>query len=150
MFVLASAFAPELAPYAPDTAGNVDLDGTNAIAVCVGVGLVAAAIGAASLARRNPSLVVFSGTCGAYPGALSVFDVVVADRLSLVLPTVLEGRGRVPDGMARAFDAPPGCVKALRAAGAIAGHVATTPAITTDDALAARIGAETRCLAGSP
>ena len=143
--VIASAFGPELAPFAPDEGGHIDLGGISARGVAVGVGLVGAAIGAAAVARANPSLVVFSGTCGAYPGALSLFDVVVAEELRLVVPAVVEGRARNPADVSPPLHAPRAPVDALVAAGAIAVRVATTPAITIDDALAARIALATGC-----
>lgn len=143
--VVASAFLPELLPYAPDAEGRIDLDGTPARGVAVGIGLVAAAIGAAALARTKPPLVVFSGTCGAYPGSLAILDVVVGTSLELVLPTVVEGRARVPDAFAPSLAAPRGAVDALVRAGAREVRVATTPAITIDDNLAARVAIASGC-----
>jgi futalosine hydrolase len=146
-----AAFAPELAHVraALRTAdGPVAATGERArvgdLAVAlglVGVGLAAAAVGAATLVGElAPRAVVLVGTCGAYAGSgLAIGDVVVSRRLSLVDPSALENRTQFPPPMATTLEASDALASALAGAGARPADVATTLAITVDDPLALRI-----------
>jgi futalosine hydrolase len=115
-----------LAAHAPELAA---LDSTFPKDV-VGIGLVEASLGAARvLAKHRPSEVVLLGTCGAFRGSgLSIGDVVVGAHILLSSPT-----GEMVEAMPRTIDTDAGL--SSRFAGASV-TVATTLAITTDDALA--------------
>jgi futalosine hydrolase len=115
-----------------------ELEGVDGVAV--GIGMAAAAAGTQrALAERRPEGILLVGTCGVYPGhPLSIGSVVVARRVHLVSTAVVEGRGGFPPRMDDPIDAtltPPGS----------AADVATTLAVTIDDALAATITARTAC-----
>ncbi|MFN7142531.1 MAG: phosphorylase, partial [Myxococcota bacterium] len=105
--------------------------------VALGVGVVPAGIAAARmLATERPEAVVFVGTAGAYGPAPEIGTVVVSRRIGLVSGTATLGHGYVPRAPA-AVEADP----ALRAALALPeADVATLVAITTDPALATRLG----------
>src|SRR5258708_194041 len=98
----------------------------------VGVGLSAAGGGTArALLEHRPKRALLVGTCGAYPGAgLALLDVVVAQRVHLVEPAVVEGRAAFAPSSALAIEVASLDVGARRV------DVATTLAVTTDDALA--------------
>jgi futalosine hydrolase len=117
-----AAFPPELAP----------LDATFERAT-VGVGLVESALGAAAvIAERAPRHVVLIGTVGAYPSSgLEIGDVVTAERVVVASPA-----GAIVDAM-------PASASATPIASARRVVVATTLAITTDDAVAAALEKET-------
>jgi futalosine hydrolase len=139
--LVVSAHGPELSGLRT-TLGEASSGGERkVVAQAVGIGLVAAAVGAASAIRRaGPRAVVFVGTCGAYPGrGLSLGDVVVGRRLFLTSTAVLEGRGAYPAPMRTAADANAPLADALANEGAREVTVGTTLAITTDDGLAERI-----------
>jgi nucleoside phosphorylase len=96
------------------------------------------------LAEMHPRQVLLVGTCGAYPGAgLSVGEAVAARRVRLVSPAVVDGTAQFPEPMSIASDAHPPATDALARAGARVGDVATTLAITIDDATAARVAQAT-------
>ena len=162
--LLLAAFHPELAALRPHLTASVDglagrVGGLEVAARAVGIGLPAAAVGAAArVATMSPRAVVLVGTCGAYsgraPGAgAAILDVVIARRVRLVEPAVVEGRAAFPDPMSLVTEAsaPISTALASRAAGradrASVAYVdvATTLAVTTDDALATRIARETGC-----
>lgn len=111
------------------------------IAGGVGIGLVDAAIGTATLlARHRPSAVLLLGTCGAAPGSgLAIGDVVVGASIALVDPSTCEGRAALPWSPTPIA---PGDVAPFVGAGAVAATVATTLGITTDDALATTLARE--------
>ena len=92
----------------------------------VGVGLVEASLGAAAiLAERRPQRVVLIGTVGAYPGSgVAIGDVVTAERVLVASDT-----GAIVDAM-------PSSSLAVPISNARRVVVATTVAITTDDAVA--------------
>jgi nucleoside phosphorylase len=71
--------------------------------------------------------------------------VVAAKRIALVEPVAIESRGAIPDPMPVSCEADASLSDSLIAVGAIAADVANTVAITTDDALAARIASSSRC-----
>lgn len=102
-----------------------------------GVGLVEAAIGTArAIARHGPTHALLLGTCGALAADLRVGDVVVGDTVALVDP-----QGELPEVMPSRGVFDPGLKKALSSAGRSV-VVASTLAITTDDATAARLRAK--------
>ncbi len=145
--LVVAAFAPELAGFEALVAG-VTLEVASGP---VGIGLVAAASGTAErlveLARLRdrgglPRGVVLVGTCGAYPeSGLSVGDVISGRDVLLCEPSVVEGRAAFPDPMPVRLGAHPSMRDALALGGARLADIATTLAVTTDDALAARLAA---------
>src|SRR5271165_889966 len=104
----------------------------------VGIGLAAAAAGTArALAELRPRAVVMVGTCGSYDGSmLAIGDVVVSRRIRLADSAALAGHADFPGPMATSRDGDARLVEGLAAAGARAVDVATTLAISVDDALA--------------
>jgi nucleoside phosphorylase len=143
-----AAFAPELthlrASLGFGAGGDGDTARVGAISVALGlagVGALAAAAGATTLVIEHaPRAVVLVGTCGAYAGAgLAVDDVVVSRRLCLVDPSSLDDKTQFPPPMASALEASDALASALARVGARPARVATTLAITVDDALAALI-----------
>jgi futalosine hydrolase len=133
LLVLA-AFSPELAAVRSGIATHA-----------VGIGLPAAAVGTAMRleggpGRALPRMVVLIGTCGVYPSHEAthpIGSVVAARRVLLVEPACVEGRAAFPGPLATSIDA-----DGLLGADA---DVATTLAVTTDDALATRICTTTGC-----
>ena len=126
MLVLA-AFPPELA--ALDAAFD---------RATVGVGLVEAALGAARVLReRKPDRVVMVGTVGAYPGSgLAIGEVVVAERVLLASPS-----GALIEAIPQQIDLDRSDPNDLGSGMGVA--VATTLAVTTDDAVALALAAAT-------
>jgi nucleoside phosphorylase len=153
--LLLAAFVPERAPLraALGDAMRARVGGIDVAARVVGIGLPMAAAGAAmQLAELRPRVVIAIGTCGAYapdaslgaPRAAaaptpSIGDVVAARRVRLVDASVVGGMAQFPEPMSIAMDAHAGVADALERAGARRADVATTLAITVDDATAARI-----------
>ena len=145
LLVLA-AFEPELAAIADALGGNDARVGDLAVALrLTGVGLAAAAVGATRhVGELAPRAVVLVGSCGAYTGTrLTLGDVVVSERLTLVDPSSLEGKTEFPPPMATSLEADAALALGLVTAGGRACSVATTLAITVDDPLAARIASST-------
>jgi nucleoside phosphorylase len=147
-----AAFDPELAPLKTILGERLDARvGEHAIvARTVGVGLAAAAARASMwLSELAPRAVVLAGSCGAYaPSRLVVGDVAVGRRLPLADLAAIDGVAQFPPPMlalALETDAPlsdaiaVGAGEGLRAGAC----VATTLAITVDDAAASRIAAAT-------
>jgi nucleoside phosphorylase len=146
--VVFAAFAPELAPLR-STLGEglrTQFGGHEIAAETVGIGLATAAAGAAmKLAALRPRGVVLVGTCGAFGGTLRPGDVAVARRVVLAAPAVARGEAAYPEPMLTELVADPGLGEALAAHGGSLADVATTLAVTTDDALAARLAQYTSC-----
>jgi futalosine hydrolase len=146
--LVVAAFYPELAALravlGDALRGHV---GRAAVAArVVGIGLPVAAAGCAMhLGELKPRLVIAIGTCGAYPDAgLSIGEVVVARRVRLVDPSELRGLSQFPEPMSIVGDADASMSDAIAlASGARPVDVATTLAITVDDATAARIARAT-------
>ena len=153
--LLLAAFDPELAPLrlllGDGLAARI---GDRAVlARTCGVGLAASAAGAAAhIAELAPRAVVLVGSCGAYAGApgahLALGDVVIAARLRLVDLASVDGLAEFPSPMATSLETDARLCEALAAFAApgspraqVASCVATTLAITVDDAAAARIAA---------
>ncbi|MGA2447353.1 MAG: hypothetical protein ABTD50_01615 [Polyangiaceae bacterium] len=115
---------------------------------CVaGVGLVQATVGALwSLRDCRPRAVVLVGTCGAYAGSgFGLGDVVTARAIRLVEPAAVRAQAQFPPALSTTFAADPGLASELTQAGALPADVATTLAITVDDALAGDIARDTEC-----
>jgi futalosine hydrolase len=152
--LVVAAFQPELDPLAERMGGPIGRLGPYAVEVAaVGIGAVAAGAGTASrLERSRPRAVVMVGTCGALPGSgsglakgIAIGRVVVARRALLVEPAVLQGLAAFPEPMTTALDCDPAMTEGLAAIGAARADVATTLAVTTDDALSQRIALATSC-----
>jgi nucleoside phosphorylase len=152
--LILAAFVPELAPLRASLgdAMRARIGATDVAARVVGIGLPMSAAGTAmQLAELRPRAVVAIGTCGAYapdgtagasprtPAPLAIRDVVVARRVRLVDASVAGGVAQFPEPMSVSIDADAGLADALERAGARRADVATTLAITVDDATAARI-----------
>ena len=115
----------------------------------VGIGLASAAAGTASVvAAHAPRCVVLVGTCGAYEargGDLAIAQVVAAQRIRLASTATVEGRGAFPAPMLIAVDPDALLSRALAGENARYVGMATTLAITTDDALAHRVSVGLEC-----
>ncbi|HEX3772237.1 MAG TPA: hypothetical protein VHV30_15280 [Polyangiaceae bacterium] len=140
-----AAFDPELAPLKGILGDGLDarVGGRRIAARTVGVGLAAAAAGASRwIGELAPRAVVLVGSCGAYAGAaLAIGDVVLGGRLSLADLAAVDGLAAFPPPMALVMETEGRLSDAItRASGGVRrAPVATTLAITTDDAAAARI-----------
>jgi nucleoside phosphorylase len=112
----------------------------------VGIGLPMAAVGAAAhVGELRPRAVLAIGTCGAYLGSeLAIGQLVVARRIRLVDPSAIDGRSQFPDPMQVVSDAhAPMAESIAHSTGAAPVDIATTLAITVDDATAGRIALAT-------
>lgn len=144
LLVLA-AYAPELAGMrrllGDQLYGNVS--GVSVSCKAVGIGLPNATAGTTlRLLSLRPRAVVLVGTCGNYPGVpLQIGDALVGRRVLLVDPTEVERRGAMPEPMGRTIECNPMIALGLAGGRAPAHDVANTLGVTTDDLLAARIGA---------
>lgn len=146
-----AAHAPELVGLRPHIGDALHgyLGETFVVAKTVGVGL--AVVGAATLARitrLRPRAVVVVGSCGVYPGPRPYrpLDVIVPAQLRLFDPAVVAGKAAFPEPMQTLVELDPTLAAALLAeAGprAQSANVATTMAITTDDAVAHAVHAAT-------
>jgi len=121
--LVVAAFSPELSALASEIERAV-----------VGVGLVESALGAARVvASRKPDAVVLVGTAGAYPNSsLKIGDVIVARDIVLASPSGALIEGAMPTSI----ETDVALSASLRAPSVVVGRVATTLAITTDDAVA--------------
>ncbi len=139
-----AAFSPELDAFAPLLGASMSapVGDLPVSAVAVGIGLVAAAIGAArALDRLAPRAVVLVGTCGAYPSSgLRALDVVVARAVLLVEPAAVMGAVALPEPMSTRLDANAAMSASLASAGTTTVDVATTLGVTVSDDLATRLG----------
>jgi futalosine hydrolase len=141
--LILAAFEPELAALAA-TLGEAMAATVGArwvTARIAGIGLPAAASGATRLlGELEPRAVLLVGSCGAYPGAgLAIGDAIAARRLVLVDPATLAGAAQFPEPMVTTAETHRPMTDALAELGARPCCVATTLAITVDDAAAARI-----------
>ncbi len=141
--LILAAFHPELAPLraALGDGMRARLGGRDVAARVVGIGLPMAAAGAAmQLTEMQPRSVVLLGTCGAYAASgVALGEVIAARRVRLVDYAVVQGVAQFPDPMSVVTDTHPAALQALAGAGARPADVATTLAVTVDDAAAARI-----------
>ena len=137
--LVVGAFGPEIAPLEARE---------HVVTGSIGIGPVEATLGASRLvARFEPELVLFTGTCGAYPGAaLAIGDVVVASAVHLVDPAVCEGRAHLPAPMRRTIATDASISAILEHAGARGASVASTTAITDDEHLGDAIARSTGCI----
>lgn len=144
LLVLA-AYAPELAGMrrllGDQLYGNVS--GVTVSCKAVGIGLPNATAGTTMrLLQLRPRAVVLVGTCGNYPGvALHVGDPVVGRRVLLVDRVEVEQRGAMPEPIGRSIECNPMIALGLGNGRSPQHDVANTLGVTTDDLLAARIGA---------
>jgi nucleoside phosphorylase len=147
--LIISAHLPELTGLVPLLGEDLraTVGGHRIVAEPVGIGLSAAAGGTiARLSRLRPRAALFVGTCGAYEGSgLSLAEVVVAKKAHLASTANVEGRGEFPGPMAIAAE-----TDEVLSVAASAGHarrvdVATTLAVTVDDALAQKIAKSLGC-----
>jgi futalosine hydrolase len=118
-------------------------------AEAVGIGLAAAAVGTARAVQTHaPRCVLLIGTCGAYESGgahLGIAQAVTAQRIHLVSTAAVEGRGAFPRPMPVAVESDASLIQALASETVRRVDVATTLAITTDDALASRVAAARGC-----
>ncbi|HEX9296497.1 MAG TPA: hypothetical protein VF881_11700 [Polyangiaceae bacterium] len=147
--LLVSAHLPELSGFRSILGEDLhkSVAGRNVVAAAVGIGIVSAAAGTAALLERSdPSAVILVGTCGAYLGrGHAIGDVIVARRLHLVSAAEVEGKGAFPGPMTIATDIDLALSTAFAECGAAETRLATTLAVTTDDALAHRIATAHAC-----
>jgi nucleoside phosphorylase len=143
-----AAFPPELAPLRDMLGEGLrrPFGGHDVAAEAVGIGLASAAVGAATkIGALRPRGVVLVGTCGAFADGPSLGAVAVARRVVLAEPAVVRGEAAYPEPMSTELAADRRLGDALVAAGGTFADMATTLAVTTDDALAARMAAFTSC-----
>jgi len=140
-----------LAAHAPEFVGlrahigdslNGSLAGFFVVAKTIGVGMaVAGAATANRIQQLNPRAVVVLGSCGIYPSSTAYrpLDLVVPSHLHLFDPSVAAGKAAFPEPMQTMVE-PDGALSAgLVQSGegrCRTAPVATTMAITTDDAIA--------------
>lgn len=141
--LIVSAHLPELSGLRAilGDALEAKVGGLAVAARAVGIGMPDATAGAMfELGRCAPRAVVLVGTCGAYRGrGLSIDQVVVGRTVHLVSAAVASRAGAFPAAMPVVVEPSPELSRAL-AGGAIREvSVATTLAITTDDAVAATL-----------
>jgi nucleoside phosphorylase len=151
--LVVSAFGPELAPLLAALGASMTgrIGDFFVIARPAGIGLVRVAIGAAEeIAQTRPRFVVLLGTCGAYAraeapslGPLAIGDVVIADRVMLVDPSVVMGTSEFPDAVSTTLRADGAICEGLATTGARRVSVATTLGVTVDDGVATQIARAT-------
>lgn len=145
-----------LAAYAPELVGLRRLLGdqlygnvSGVVVSCktVGVGLPNAVAGTTTrLMQLRPRAVVLVGTAGVYWGAAAqIGEAVIPKRVHLVSPIECEGRGGMPEPMARTADCNAMLALGLGAGRAPTQDLANTLVVTTDDQLGGRIQQATGC-----
>jgi nucleoside phosphorylase len=124
------------------TVGVLDVVGQ-----AVGVGLPAAAVGSTRcLQTWRPRVAIIVGTCGAYDGSgLSIGDVVCARRVHLVSTASIEGRAGLPSTISTSCAPDAHVSSGFARLGLSEVDVATTLAVTIDDALARRVADQQSC-----
>lgn len=140
-----------LAAHAPEFVGlrahigdslNGSLGGSFVVAKTIGVGMaVAGAATASRIQQLAPRSVVVLGSCGVYPHATEYrpLDIVIPSRLSLFDASVAAGKAAFPEPMQTLIEPDAALSSGLLASAgprARTAAVATTMAITTDDAIA--------------
>ncbi len=132
--LLLAAHPPEFVGLRPHIGDQLSgfLRGLYVVAKTIGVGMAVSGAGTANrIHQLNPRAVILIGSCGIYPGPHEYrpLDIVVASRCHLFDPSVAAGKSEFPEPMQTVLAA---------SAGPRARHVAvaTTLAITTDDAVA--------------
>jgi futalosine hydrolase len=143
--LVVAAYAPELAGMRRTLGDHLygSVCGVSVSCKPVGIGLPNATAGATSrLLQLRPRAVLLVGTCGSYPGVtLEIGEAVVGRRALLVDPVEVERRSAMPEPMGRLVDCNPMIAAGLGAGRPPVHDVANTLGVTTDDALAARVGA---------
>lgn len=142
--LLLAAHPPEFVGLRPHIGDQLSgfLRGLYVVAKTIGVGMAVSGAGTANrIHQLNPRAVILIGSCGVYPGPHEYrpLDIVVASRCHLFDPSVAAGKSEFPEPMQTVLDAHP-----MLGAGLVASSgprarqapVATTLAITTDDAVA--------------
>ena len=133
------------------SAGTLEHGGLRIRAAEVGVGLASAGSGTArALCALRARGAVLLGSFGAYPGpsALPIGALLVPDEARAIDAAALDGRAAMPDAMGQRAAVDVALASGLaQHAGAGRGTLATTLAITTDDALARRLGERSGCCA---
>jgi nucleoside phosphorylase len=128
------------------------LRGVRVTAAEVGVGMPAAAAGTArALARTKPRCAILLGSFGAYPApaSLPIGTLLVPTEIHAIDFAALEGRAALPPVMPQRGECDAALARELArsTAGTARGVLATTLAITTDDALARELGDRSGCCA---
>jgi nucleoside phosphorylase len=128
------------------------LHGLRVAAVEVGVGMPVAGAGSLGCLERDPPrCAVLVGSYGAYPGPepFQPNRVLVPTSLHAVDASVQLGHAAFPSIMATELAPDPALSDGLASAGVgiLRAPLATTLAITTDDALASRLGSGSGCVA---
>ncbi len=142
--LLLAAHAPEFVGLRPHIGDQLSgfVRGLVVVAKTIGVGMAVSGAGTANrIHQLAPRAIILVGSCGVYPGAHAYrpIDLVVASRCNLFDPSVAAGKSEFPDPMQTVLDAHPMLSAGLLAAAGPRGRlapVATTLAITTDDAVA--------------
>jgi nucleoside phosphorylase len=142
--LLVAAHAPEFVGLRPHLGENLmaTVRGLTVIAKTIGVGMAVAGAGAANrIQQLSPRAVVLLGSCGVYPCGVEYFplDILVPSRFHLFDPSVAAGKAEFPDPMQTVLDPHPLLTAGLVASGGArcrSAPLATTLAITTDDAIA--------------
>jgi nucleoside phosphorylase len=115
--------------------------GIELVLAILGVGLVEASIAMTQrVVHEQPTAALLLGTCGAFGVTHPVGSVVSGARVRLVDASVVDGTAALPGPMPADAVFDPGLHDALISAGARSVQIANTVGITTDDALAARLG----------
>jgi nucleoside phosphorylase len=152
--LILAAHAPELSglrgALGPTLAGVVD--GLRVVCATVGVGLPVAGGGTMRHVRdARPRAVMLLGSCGLYTRRVEYRPLlpVIPNGIRLVDPSVISAKSAFPAPMQLLIEPDTGLAAGLAKAdpNALRAEVATTLSITTDDALAARIGRRTQCCA---
>jgi nucleoside phosphorylase len=103
------------------------------------------------LARTRPRCAILLGSFGAYPGpaSLPIGTLLVPTEIHAIDFAALEGRAALPPVMPQRGECDTGLARELarRTSGVARGVLATTLAITTDDALARELGDRSGCCA---
>jgi nucleoside phosphorylase len=141
--LILAAFRPELTPLEPllGPSMRARVESHDVVARVVGIGATMAAVGAAMLlGDLRPRRAVLVGTCGAYAqSGLLIGDVAVPAHVRLAAPCVADGMAEFPAPMSLVSEAHVPTLEGLVRAGGKAADVASTLAITVDDAAAARL-----------
>jgi futalosine hydrolase len=147
-----AGFDPALALDPEAKLGGNELHGIRVAAAEVGVGMPAAAAGTARvLARMKPRCAILLGSFGAYPGpaSLPIGSLLVPTEMHAIDIATLEGRAALPPVMPQRGECDAALAREIARgkSGITRGVLATTLAITTDDALARELGDRSGCCA---
>lgn len=142
--LLLAAHAPEFVGLRPHLGEHLvgTLRSLTIVAKTIGVGMAVAGAGAANrIQQLSPRAVILLGSCGVYPSqvAYQPLDIFVPNRFQLFDPSVAAGKAEFPDPMQTVLDPHPLLTAGLVASGGPrcrSAPIATTLAITVDDAIA--------------